>query len=150
MRAALRLGVPAIIALAVAASIASGASTPHSERTAVRLLVSQPFSVDNAPSGMSGGDLIGSYGHVHQAGKQIGDYNGACTAASAAAAQCQATLTWNERGSLQLAGTLSLASQKNVYSIVGGTGEFRGASGTARLTALNQGLIERVRLRIIG
>jgi hypothetical protein len=111
LKAATGFGFLAIAALVVAAPIATGASRPDNESARVRLVVTQPDSVDNDPSGNSGGDLVGSFGEIHRLGKEIGDYDGACTLASPVIGQYQATLSWSERGTLQLAGNLRLDQQ---------------------------------------
>src|SRR2546423_901266 len=97
----------ALVALAVAiAAVSSWAGASTSSKSgrlqvrSVRLVATNPFYVDNDPSGNSGGDLFGSTGDLRQNGSKVGNYKSACTASSPQGGQCQATLTWRSGGQL--------------------------------------------------
>jgi hypothetical protein len=125
-----------LVALAVAAMgiAASGASAAKVKTQViyVRLVTTSGWSVDNDPSGPSGGDLFGSEGDLIRSGRgQVGTYTSACTASSAERAQCQATLVWKNGKRLQIAGDYELQGSENQLAIVGGTGKYRKARGEA-------------------
>ena len=117
----------------------------------MRLVATNGYFVDNAPSGQSGGDLFGSAGELRRHGRKIGRASSACTLVPPIGGQCQVTLIMRRGGRIQLAGTVGFpANTRNRVAIVGGTGKFRRARGDAILNAVNQqGSIQRVRLTIL-
>jgi hypothetical protein len=142
----------ALIAATIASSFGASAAgdTPRQERTKLKLIATNGWSVDNDPAGESGGDLFGSSGVLHKGGEKIGKFSSACTLSPPVGGQCQATLIWKGRGRIQIAGNITLSGDTtNIVSIVGGTRDFRRAGGVARLEAQNGGAVQRVRLHIL-
>jgi hypothetical protein len=130
---------------------ASAAPTSgHREVIILRLVASDGYSVDNDPSGASGGDLFGAAGELRRHGRKVGRFSSACTLAPPVGGQCQLTLILRHQGGVQLAGNVRPQGTHNRVAIVGGTGKFRGARGDTTLDALNgQGNLQRVRLTIL-
>src|SRR4051794_19958627 len=129
MKKAATLAAVALVTLGATAS----ASGTRAQRLHVKLIATNGYYVDNDPSGNSGGDLFGSSGNVRRAGVKAGRFSSACTAAPPVGAQCQATLILRHRGRVQLEGNYRTDKARNVLSVVGGTGKYRSARGTARL-----------------
>jgi hypothetical protein len=115
---------------------ASGA-LPSREKTMVRIVVTEGYYL---PSGQpnGAGDLFGSSGELRKAGKRIGRFASACQGVPSVGGQCQATFTWKRRGRIQIAGHVDTTGDKNRLSIVGGTGDFRRARGTALIRPLDE------------
>ena len=64
--------------------------------------------------------------------------------------QCQATLIWQYRDQIQLAGNIRIQGEHNRLSIVGGTGKFRDVGGVASLRPLDdQGQVQQLKLTIV-
>ena len=137
--------VPMTIVLAL---LPASASTRRREVTHVRTVETSNYFVDNDPSGTSGGDLVGSAGDLRRHGSDIGSFSTACTLVSPVKAQCQASLIWSGRGTIELAGSLKIKQTRNVVAIIGGTHDFRRARGEATLKTGN-GPVTRVGLRIL-
>jgi Dirigent-like protein len=146
MKKAATLAIVALVTLGATAS-ASGA---RAHKLTVKFIATNGYFIDNAPSGTSGGDLFGSSGDVRRAGAKVGRFSSACTAAPPVGGQCQATLILRHRGRFQLAGNIRTDLSRNILSVVGGTGKYRNARGTARLQKANQsGSVQRVHLRFV-
>jgi hypothetical protein len=151
-----RKTVAAIMAAGIAAALmswvgASASPSDHRQERNVRIVAIDSFFVDNDPSGASGGDLFGSSGNLRHSGNRVGKFSSACTLSPPVGGQCQATLIWRNRGSIQLAGNIRIqGGDRNRLAIVGGTGRFRGARGDSTVQAVNnQGAIQRLRLTIL-
>jgi hypothetical protein len=145
MKKAATLAAVALVTLAAAAS-ASGAPA---QKLNLKLISTNGYYVDNDPSGSSGGDLFGSSGDLRRAGVKVGQFSSACTAAPPVGAQCQATLILRH-SRVQLEGNLRTDKPRNVLSVVGGTGKYRSARGSARLQKANtSGSVQLVHLRIV-
>lgn len=152
MKRALTMVVMAATATVLSGWVGASASSSgaHRHEIGVRIAVTSAFFVDNDPSGASGGDLFGSTGDMRRHGRKIGTYSSACTAVSASAGQCQATLAWKRGGRLQLSGHFELGKHRNRLAIVGGTGRFRGAGGDAVIQDVNQqGNVQHVGLTLL-
>jgi hypothetical protein len=136
------------------AAFAAGAITAnaHGEETArfaVKIVATDGFYVDNGDPGPSAGDLFGSRGPVRQGGEQTGRFSSACTATGPLVGECALTLKLDGRGKLEGAGKVKNPRRHNKVTITGGTGEFRGAEGVAKLRRLNQdGSRQRIELRL--
>jgi hypothetical protein len=141
----LAAAVPMTIVLAL---LTASATARRREVTHVRTTETSNYFVDNDPSGTSGGDLVGSAGDLRRHGSDIGSFSTACTLVSPVKAQCQGSLIWSGRGTIELAGRLKINQPHNVVAIVGGTHDFRRARGEATLKAGN-GPVTRVGLRIL-
>jgi dirigent-like protein len=145
-----------VVTTAVAMMTWAGASA-SSKRTSdnrdvitVRLVASNGYSVDNDPSGNSGGDLFGASGELRRHGEKVGRFSSACTLVPPVGGQCQATLGLSGQGGVQIAGNVRLQGTHSRIAVIGGTGKFRTARGQATLDAVNQqGNIQRVRLVIL-
>jgi hypothetical protein len=149
VRRALAL-VSATIAVITLSSPAVTNASRHRQVVTLKLVATSTYSVDNDPSGGSGGDLFGSSGDLRRRGHRRGTYSSACTASSAVTAQCAATLVFSNRvDRLQIAGELSFAELPNRYSIVGGTGGYRGARGDATVAPVDQSDPARQRARLV-
>ncbi len=129
-------------ALAVAAlagpvvTVATGA-LPSREKTTVRIVIDEGYYI---PSGQpnGAGDLFGSSGELRRGGKNIGRFSSACQGVPSVGGECTATFTWKNRGRIQIAGNVDTMGDKNRLSIVGGTGDFRRAHGTAVIRPLDE------------
>ena len=139
----------AAVATGVTAADAS-AGKVHKQALYVRTVPTSSFYVDNDPSGNSAGDLFGSTGDLRRAGRRLGTYSSACTAASDSLGECHATFVFRDGARLQLAGQFDLSSGiENQLSIVGGTGKYKQARGQAHLKpATRNPAVQKVRLRI--
>jgi hypothetical protein len=152
VRRAMALVTLAAATAALLSWVGASASTTgdHRQERNVRLVVSESFFVDNDPSGVSGGDLVGSSGEMRHGGNGVGRYSSACTLSPPVGGQCQATLIWRYRDRIQLAGNFRIQADHNRLAIVGGTGKFRDVRGDATLQAVdNQGSVQRVHLTIL-
>jgi hypothetical protein len=138
-----------VIVGSVAAS-GSGKS-PSREIVRLNLLNAGGYFVDNDPSGGSGGDLFGSSGPLKRGGGQVGNFISTCTQASPTQfrGQCAATFRLNGRGSLQAAGSVKPEAPSYRVAIVGGTGEFKRAAGTAQIEPVGDGSRGHMTLRIL-
>jgi hypothetical protein len=137
----------AVLGLAGASASPTG---DHRQERNVRLVVTDSFFVDNDPSDVSGGDLVGSSGKMRHGRSGVGKYSSACTLSPPVGGQCQVTLIWRNRDRIQLAGNFRIQAEHNRLAIVGGTGKFRNAGGDATLQAVgDQGSIQRVHLTIL-
>ena len=151
----MRKAVAAIVAAGIAAALmgwvgASASRSDHRQERTVRLVVVDSYFVDNDPAGQSGGDMFGSSGNLRHSGQRVGKYSSACTLSPPVGAQCQATLIWRDRGSIQLAGNFRLQADHSRVAIVGGTARFRGVRGDATVQPVGgQGLVQRVHLTIL-
>ena len=146
----------AVVATSVAmmawlgASASSKRTSDHRQVITVRLVASDGYSVDNDPSGTSGGDLFGAAGELRRHGQKVGRFSSACTLVPPVGGQCQATLGLRGQGGVQIAGNVRFQGTHSRIAVVGGTGKFRTARGEATLDAVNQqGDIQRVRLVIL-
>jgi hypothetical protein len=150
-RAAALVAVAATAAALMGWVGASASPGDHRQERNMRIVVIDSFFVDNDPSGASGGDLFGSSGNLRHSGNRVGKFSSACTLSPPVGGQCQATLIWRNRGSIQLAGNIRIqGGDRNRLAIVGGTGRFRSARGDATVQAVdNQGAIQRLRLTIL-
>jgi hypothetical protein len=146
---ALFAGIVVVAMIGNSVVVSATGDAPQRELTHVRLVSTHGYSVDNDPNGQSGGDLFGSAGSLRKGGQRIGRFSSACALAPPVGGQCQATLIWRDRGQIQVAGNVRLTAAKNRLSIVGGTGQFRGVGGTARLEGFDGGTIQLVSLRIL-
>ena len=147
----------ALVALAAAtaallswAGASAAPSGKHPQERHVRLVVGNGFFVDNDPSGQSGGDLFGASGELRRGGEKVGRFSSTCTLAPPVGGQCQATLIWQYRDQIQLAGNIRIQGEHNRLSIVGGTGKFRDVGGVASLRPLDdQGQVQQLKLTIV-
>jgi hypothetical protein len=115
-----------------------------------RLVVTNGWSVDNDPSGQSGGDLFGASGELRRRGHRPGKWSSACTLSPPVGGQCQATLIFRGRHRIQLGGNIRIQGDFNRLSIVGGTGRFRDAGGDATLQPVDdQGQVQQLELTIL-
>jgi hypothetical protein len=115
-----------------------------------RLFVTNGWSVENDPSGLSGGDLFGASGELRRSGHRPGRWSSACTLSPPVGGQCQVTLIFRERDRLQLAGNVRIQRDFNRVSIVGGTGKFRDVGGDATLQPVDdQGQVQQLELTIV-
>jgi len=138
----------AALTLVAFASACASASAAH-ENLGVRIVSTDGFYIDNDPAGQSGGDLFGSEGAVHRGGERVGRFASACTATSDHGGECNASFVLSGRGRLQLAGIIRPLAADNHLPIIGGSGDFRGATGRADLHALvPDGSKQRVQLHI--
>jgi hypothetical protein len=150
-----RKAVAAIVAAGIAAALmgwvgASASPSDHRQERTLRLLVIDGWSVDNDPSGASGGDLFGASGAIGSRGHRPGRWSSACTLSPPVGGQCQVTLILRPRRRIQLAGNIRIQGDRNRLAIVGGTGKFRKAQGDATLRAVgNQGTVQRLHLTIL-
>jgi len=152
VRRALAVVAVAVSAAAVLSWVGASASTSRGHRQVilVRVVATNGYSVDNDPSGSSGGDLFGAAGELRHHGQKVGRFTSACTLAPPVGAQCQATFGLRHQGGVQLSGNIRIQGAHNRIAIVGGTGKFRGATGQATLDALSgQGSVQRARLTIL-
>ena len=85
----------AAVATGVTAADAS-AGKVHKQALYVRTVPTSSFYVDNGPSGNSAGDLFGSTGDLRRAGRRLGTYSSACTAASDSLGECHATFVFRD------------------------------------------------------
>jgi hypothetical protein len=152
----MRKAVPLVALAAIAAALLSWAgasaspSRVHRQVVIVRLVATNGYSVDNDPSGQSGGDLFGSAGELRHHGQKVGRFSSACTLAPPVGGQCQATLSLRGQGGVQIAGNVRFQGTHNRVAIVGGTGKFRTARGEATLDVVGgQGQLQRVRMVIL-
>jgi hypothetical protein len=147
-----RRGVLAAVALAALALASVGATMAGAgsiERMTVKLVATEGFYIDNDPAGPSGGDLFGSQGPLRRGGNEVGQFWSACTATSAGIGECDVTMKLNRRGRVQASGRVKTEREDNKISVTGGTGDFRGAEGVAKLHRLNpDGSRQRVELHL--
>jgi hypothetical protein len=151
MRKAVALVAVAATAAAVLGWAGASASPKggHRQERSLRLVATNSYFVDNDPSGVSGGDLVGSSGELSRRGHRVGKYSSACTLSAPADGQCQATLILR-RGRIQLAGNYRLQAVKNRVAIVGGTNKFRGVRGDVTIQTLgDQGAVQRLHLTML-
>ena len=149
MRRAVALIAVAATTAALFGLVGASASTTshHRQERNVRLVVANGYSVDNDPSGQSGGDLFGASGDLRGPGDRAGKWSSACTLSPPVGGQCQVTLIWDYRDRIQLAGNFRVQAEHNRLAIVGGTGKFRRAQGVATIQAANdQGTVQHVHL----
>lgn len=106
------------------------------------------YFVDNDPSGTSASDMFGSAGDVFRGARRLGTYTSACTASSADAAQCQATLAWKGGASVQLAGEYRIQKVRNRIAISATPGGSRGGNAVIKL-ADDMGQVQSARLVIL-
>jgi hypothetical protein len=60
------------------------------------------------------------------------------------------TLVWKNRGRIQLAGEINPTAVNKALSVIGGTGDFNGVRGAARVRTLGQnGQVQRVELHLL-
>ena len=120
------------VALALAALAAPLAAPAAAKpgRTVVRTVVLQTTEGFSTAGTFTGGTMFGGTGEMRQHGAKIGTFSSLCTASSAVRAQCSVTLVWKGRGRVQIAGMVSVTAERNLLSIVGGTGKFLGARGS--------------------
>jgi dirigent-like protein len=140
----------AAIAAVVLGSVAASGSNKSAEKVRLILLNTRSFSVDNSPSGTSPGDLFGASGPLKRGRKRIGNLISSCTLASTkkVQGQCAATFSLKRLGSLELAGKVTQTPSFTV-AIIGGTGDFRRAAGTATVRSIGDGSRQHVSLRIL-
>jgi hypothetical protein len=132
------------------AGASASPSGMHRQVVIVRLVASDGYSVDNDPSGQSGGDLFGAAGELRHHGQEVGRFASACTLVPPVGGQCQVTLGLRDQGGVQIAGNVRPQNTHNRIAVVGGTGKFRKARGDATIDALNQqGNVQRLRLVIL-
>ena len=147
----------ALLALAAAtaalwswAGASAAPSGKHPQERHVRLVAVNGYSVDNDPSGQSGGDLFGASGELRRGGEKVGRFSSACTLVPPVGGQCQVTLIWQYRDQIQVAGNIRLQGEENRLSIVGGTGKFRDVGGVVSLRRLDdQGQVQQLKLTIV-
>jgi hypothetical protein len=144
------LAVAATAALFGLVGASASTTSHHRQERNVRLVVANGYSVDNDPSGQSGGDLFGASGDLRGPGHRAGKWSSACTLSPPVGGQCQVTLIWDYRDRIQLAGNFRLQAEHNRLAIVGGTGKFRRVQGVATIQAANdQGTVQHVHLTIL-
>jgi hypothetical protein len=125
-------------------------TSDHRQVVTVRLVATDGYSVDNDPSGASGGDLFGAAGELRRHGRKVGRFASACTLVPPVGGQCQVTLGLRHQGGVQLAGNIRPQGTHNRVAVAGGTGKFRSARGDATVDAVNaQGSVQRLRLTIL-
>ena len=95
-------------------------------------------TADNGRRGDSLGDLLACRGSLQQDGRNAGRVHWTCVylGAERRGEDCTATVSL-AGGTLQLAGVLSHTNPVSTWAIVGGTGDYAGARGTARLRQLS-------------
>ena len=94
--------------------------------------------------------MFGGTGEVRQRGAKIGSFSSLCIATSTVRAQCSVTFVWKGRGRVQLAGMISVAQQRNLLSIVGGTGKLVGARGSVTVERASlDGSRQKARMRFL-
>jgi hypothetical protein len=129
----------AVVVAALAGPVITAATgaLPARERTTVRILIDEGYYV---PSGQpnGAGDLFGSSGELRQGGVKIGRFTSACQGVPSGGGECEATFRWKGRGRIQVAGNVDTMGDKNRLAIVGGTGDFRRAHGTAVVRPLDE------------
>ena len=131
------LAAAAVIAVSVA--VASGSDKPASasKTTRAQSTTVSVEQVDNAPPGVSAGDLLVFRNRLTRAGKALGSLEIACTFVKLEEDYACHGTAFLPGGRLALSGALSLDRQTNVLPIIGGTGRYRRARGT--LTARQTG-----------
>jgi hypothetical protein len=142
-------GAILVVMLASPILTAATGALPSREKANVRIIVTESYYL---PSGQpnGAGDLFGSSGELRQAGERIGRFASACQGVPSAGGQCQATFIWQGRGRIQIAGNVNTSAEQNRLAIVGGTGDFRRADGTALVRPLDeQSQRQSVRLLIL-
>src|SRR5688500_7332748 len=139
----------AVVVAALAGPVVTAATgaLPSREKATVRIVIDEGYYV---PSGQpnGAGDLFGSSGELRQGGKRIGSFSSACQGVPSVGGECQATFTWNNRGRIQVAGKVDTTGDKSRLAIVGGTGDFRRAHGTAVVKPLDE-YSERQSVRLL-
>lgn len=152
MRRLVKLG---LVCTALLAAFWPASARASAERQVLRLklVATDSWNVDNDPSGPSGGDLYGSSGNLRRHGHKLGTYASACTGSSATTAECNATLVFTGgKDRIQIAGLLDFQTLTTgtYFSIVGGTGKYRGARGEGKVTPLDQNpALQRARFVIL-
>jgi hypothetical protein len=139
----------ALVLCALAGPVVTAATgaLPPREKTTVRIVITDGYYI---PSGQpnGAGDLFGSSGALRQGGERIGRFASACQGVPSGGGECQATFTWKNRGRIQVAGNVDTMGDRNRLSIVGGTGDFRRAHGTAVVRPLDE-YSERQSVRLL-
>jgi hypothetical protein len=151
MRKAVAMILVAGTATALLAWVNASASPNDGDRQKkhMRLFVTDGWSVDNDPSGESGGDLFGASGDLRRRGHRTGKWSSACTLSPPVGGQCQVTLILRGRDRIQLAGNIRIQGDFNRLSIVGGTGKFRDVGGDATLQTLDDPQVQQLELTIL-
>lgn len=140
-----------IAAVVIAGLVLAAAPAAASAKVVVRNVVLQTTSGFFVPSGSTGGSLFGGTGELRQGGAAVGRFSSTCIVANPVRAQCGMTLIWTGRGRIQIAGSIRTGNDHNIASITGGSGEFRGARGTAKLEkASADGSRQRAKLRFLS
>lgn len=137
--------VAAAVALLLAGALTGALLPAHSQRpTGDNFKVyqldreeqTQTIDVNGDGNDESVGDLDVGHGPVRRGGKRVGNQKHECTVVHAAqtrfALHCTGTFTIKGRGKIEIAGLLAFTRRgiaSRTLSIVGGTREFRDASG---------------------
>lgn len=126
------------LALTTAAFVAGCGDDDEGETQTLNLVgIEQPDSggdINVGDSGPSPGDGFLIAEDLEEDGEAVGSDAGACTFTGGAdrpqGASCEITLDLDDRGSIAVQGLLHFDSDTAELAVVGGTGEFAGASGT--------------------
>jgi hypothetical protein len=85
--------------------------------------------IDNGKPGESEGDQFGFDDDLQEGGESVGTVTGLCTVLSRAGGPCDITLE-TDQGRLAVQGLLDFEAETFEGPVVGGTGDYAGASGT--------------------
>ncbi|HWC36300.1 MAG TPA: hypothetical protein VG650_15950 [Mycobacteriales bacterium] len=139
-------GLTAITA-AVATPLLAGSAAASAHTFSLRMHSVQDGNVDNKPAGFSAGDDELQKTRLTEAGKTVGWETGDCLATSRTKTSATEICRFIFHvGSGELVSTGAIRSGKGgpgtfVLAITGGTGEYVGAQGEARVTAVSHGSV---------
>jgi hypothetical protein len=138
------IAVAAVVAgtLAIAAVTASGSGGGASS-SKVKVLSFQGGGsaatfIDNGASGGSPGDMIVVHEQLHIRGAAVGRVDTVCILTEPPRGRCEGTADI-PGGQISTAGILISSTQPHTEGITGGTGRYRRARGTAKITPVATG-----------
>ena len=149
----------AVLAVAVSGGSAAPQTSNNARVTSFSVLQKQTslHIVDNPPAARrkfdsSPGDMIIFTDDFFEGARKVGRDNGLCIVTSGTAVECHVSVRFPTKGSIELQGAVPVArfgpGTSFSIAITGGTGAYRNAEGTARVSHLSE-TTDRITFRAI-